>query len=67
MPVAMPIPDEAVLTRRREIVRALRTMVPAEGVIQLHLGLGNQAQGFLTLGRWLVAHLSILPPSFCNP
>src|SRR5258708_9380614 len=33
MPVAMPVPDEAVLKRRREIVRALRTMVPAEGVI----------------------------------
>src|SRR5712692_3991431 len=33
MPVAMPVPDEGVLKRRREIVRALRTMVPAEGVI----------------------------------
>src|SRR2546426_4574134 len=33
MPVAMPVPDEEVLKRRREIVRALRTMIPAEGVI----------------------------------
>src|SRR5258705_955696 len=33
MPVPMPVPDEAVLKRRLEIVRALRTMVPAEGVI----------------------------------
>jgi len=33
MPVAMPVPDEGVLKRRREIVRALKTMVPAEGVI----------------------------------
>src|SRR5215470_18078999 len=33
MPVAMPVADEGVLKRRREIVRALRTMVPAEGVI----------------------------------
>src|SRR5216683_431086 len=33
MPVAMPVPDEGVLKRRREIVRALRTMVPAGSVI----------------------------------
>src|SRR5262244_1654420 len=33
MPVAMPVQDDGVLRRRREIVRALRTMVPGEGVI----------------------------------
>ncbi len=33
MSVAMPAQDTSVLKRRREIVRALRTMVPAEGVI----------------------------------
>src|SRR5579885_2735573 len=33
MPVQMPALDNDVLGRRREIVRALRTMVPAEGVI----------------------------------
>src|SRR5215475_12041339 len=33
MPVTMPVQDNAVLKRRREIVRALRTIVPAEGEI----------------------------------
>src|ERR1700735_2167337 len=33
MPVAMPAPDDGVLKRRREIVRALRAIVPGEGVI----------------------------------
>src|SRR5215472_13928357 len=33
MPVSMPVQDDGVLTLRREIVRALRTMVPAQGVI----------------------------------
>ncbi len=33
MPVAMPVQDDGVLKRRREIVRALRTIVPGEGVI----------------------------------
>ena len=31
--IRMPIPDEAVLARRAEIVRALRRIVPGEGVI----------------------------------
>jgi glycolate oxidase len=33
MPVAMPLPDAAVLARRAEIVAALRSIVPGEGVI----------------------------------
>jgi glycolate oxidase len=33
MPVQMPAQDEGVLKRRHEIVRALRRIVPAEGVI----------------------------------
>jgi glycolate oxidase len=33
MSVVMPEPDSAVLARRAEIVKALRTMVPGEGVI----------------------------------
>jgi glycolate oxidase len=33
MPVQMPARDEAVLKRRSEIVRALRAIVPDEGVI----------------------------------
>src|ERR1700678_3828367 len=33
MPVQMPAHDQGVLKRRREIVRALRDIVPAEGVI----------------------------------
>src|SRR5580658_2027067 len=33
MPVAMPAPDDGVLKRRREIVRALKAIVPGEGVI----------------------------------
>src|SRR5215468_9791699 len=33
MPVQMPTRDEAVLRRRSEIVRALRALVPGEGVI----------------------------------
>jgi glycolate oxidase len=33
MPVAMPAPDDGVLKRRREIVRALQAIVPGEGVI----------------------------------
>src|SRR5712691_9644818 len=33
MPVQMPAQDNGVLTRSREIVRALRDIVPAEGVI----------------------------------
>ncbi|MGE0238680.1 MAG: FAD-linked oxidase C-terminal domain-containing protein [Parvibaculaceae bacterium] len=32
--VAMPIPDKAVLARRREIAAALRQLVPGEGVIE---------------------------------
>ncbi|MBV8523392.1 MAG: FAD-binding protein, partial [Acetobacteraceae bacterium] len=31
--VAMPAPDQAVLTRREEIIAALRQIVPGEGVI----------------------------------
>ena len=31
--IAMPLPDEAVLARRAEIVQALRRIVPGEGVI----------------------------------
>src|SRR5665647_522895 len=33
MSVRMPEPDGAVLARREQIVKALRTMVPGEGVI----------------------------------
>ena len=33
LPVGMPVPDPEVLGRRREIVRALRAMLPAEAVI----------------------------------
>src|SRR4249919_887826 len=33
MPAQMPARDEAVLKRRSEIVRALRALVPGEGVI----------------------------------
>jgi len=33
MPVAMPAPDDGVLKRRRDIVRALKAIVPGEGVI----------------------------------
>jgi glycolate oxidase len=33
MPLAMPEPDRLVLSRRRRIVRALRRIVPGEGVI----------------------------------
>src|SRR5215813_9199930 len=33
MSVMMPVPDEAVLARRDEIVSALRAIVPGEGVI----------------------------------
>ncbi|MEI9852513.1 MAG: FAD-linked oxidase C-terminal domain-containing protein [Sphingomonas sp.] len=33
MPLAMPPPDEATLSRRAEIVAALRAIVPGEGVI----------------------------------
>ena len=33
MPVSMPAQDNGVLKRRSEIVRALRDIVPAEGVI----------------------------------
>src|SRR5829696_6846628 len=32
--VAMPVPDQAVLSRRAEIVAALRAIVPGEGVIE---------------------------------
>src|ERR1051326_9011653 len=33
VPVAMPLPDDAVLARRADIVAALRRIVPGEGVI----------------------------------
>jgi glycolate oxidase len=33
MPVAMPVPDQSVLSRRDDIVAALRRIVPGEGVI----------------------------------
>src|SRR6266540_3824941 len=33
MPVTMPVPDADVVARRDEIVRALRGIVPGEGVI----------------------------------
>src|SRR4029078_6155813 len=32
--VAMPLPDKAMLARRREIAEALRQLVPGEGVIE---------------------------------
>ena len=31
--ITMPLPDQAVLARRAEIVAALRRIVPGEGVI----------------------------------
>lgn len=37
--IAMPRPDEAVLSRRDEIVRALKEMVPGEGVIDTDIGM----------------------------
>src|SRR5713101_3796791 len=53
MPVAMPVPDEAVLKRRREIVRALRTMVPAEGVIDMEREMRPYQSDGLTAYRQL--------------
>src|SRR6266851_4234 len=53
MPVAMPVPDEGVLKRRREIVRALRTMVPAEGVIASELAMRPYQSDGLTAYRQL--------------
>ena len=35
--LTMPLPDEAVLARRAEIVAALRRIVPGEGVIDAEL------------------------------
>src|SRR5258707_7375166 len=53
MPVAMPVLDEGVLKRRREIVRALRTMVPAEGVIDMEREMRPYQSDGLTAYRQL--------------
>jgi len=51
MPVAMPAQDTRVLKRRREIVRALRTLVPAEGVIDTEREMGPYQSDGLTAYR----------------
>src|SRR5262245_53051999 len=53
MPVAMPVPDDAVLKRRRDILRALRTMVPAEAVIDTEREMSSYQSDGLTAYRQL--------------
>jgi glycolate oxidase len=49
----MPIPDEAVLSRRLEIVSALRRIVPGEGVIDSEDGCRAYESDALTAYRTL--------------
>jgi glycolate oxidase len=51
MPIAMPLPDDAVLARRAEIVTALRTIVPGEGVIDSEAGMRPYESDGLTAYR----------------
>ena len=37
--IAMPVPDSDVIARRAEIVKALKVMVPGEGVIDAEIGM----------------------------
>ncbi len=53
MSVAMPPPDQAVLDRRRRIVRALRRIVPGEGVIATEEGMRPYESDGLTAYRAL--------------
>jgi glycolate oxidase len=51
MPIAMPLPDDAVLARRAEIVTALRAIVPGEGVIDSEAGMRPYESDGLTAYR----------------
>jgi glycolate oxidase len=53
VPVAMPVLDDGVLKRRHEIVRALRSIVPAEGVIDTEREMSPYQSDGLTAYRQL--------------
>src|ERR1700686_5641523 len=53
MSVTMPVPDAQVLARRTAIVRALRAIVPGEGVIAAEQGMRPYESDGLTAYRQL--------------
>ena len=66
MPVQMPARDEAVLRRRSEIVRALRAIVPDEGVISAEREMRPYESDGLTAYRQLPM-VVVLPRTVDQP
>jgi len=63
MSIMMPAPDQAVLGRRDAIVRALRAIVPGEGVIDSSAEMLEQARASGVPAGWVLANLASWAPA----
>ncbi len=67
MALRMPAPDQSVLARRREIVAALREIVPGEGVIDAEEELRAYECDALSVYRQLPMVAAALRNAFDQP